>query len=68
MSFDNFNSKAHIMRAAREDARIRERPSKALLSAMQARFGESAPATNGHYKDATKMALGHNKSNGPRRR
>lgn len=67
MSNNIFNPKAHILLAAKEDAKSRERPTPKILMAMQAKFGQETTAKKGHYKDPNKMALGHNKSSGPRR-
>jgi hypothetical protein len=67
MSNEIFNPKAHILLAAKEDAKSRERPTPETLLTLQAKFGKAPAAAKGHYKDPSKMALGHNKSNGPRR-
>jgi hypothetical protein len=68
MSFDVFNVKAHILMAAQADAKSRERPAAETLLALQARFAPQELASHkGHYKSPTQMALGHNKSSGPRR-
>jgi len=66
MSQDVFNPKAHSLLVKHEDARMKERPAPATLKALQARFGADI-TVKGHYKDPAKMALGHNKSRGPRR-